>query len=69
MSEKLRIIVNLQIMHNAESVESSLKLWVAILLKRILKVIDILTDTMPANTLNVLNFVRITQNFHAIIVE
>lgn len=69
MSKKLRIIVNLQSMNKAKSEEAPLKLWVAILLERILKVIDILTDTMPANTLNVLNFVRITQHLHAIIVE
>jgi hypothetical protein len=56
-------------MYKAKGVESPLKFRVAIFLERVLEVIDILTDTMPANTLDILDFVRIAQYLHTKIVE
>ena len=60
MCKELSVIVNLESVNEAQSIESSRKLWITIFFERILEVIDILTNSMPSDSLYILDFVRVT---------
>ena len=60
MCKELSVIVNLESVNEAQSIESSRKLWITIFFERILEVIDILADSVPSDSLYILDFVRVT---------
>lgn len=69
MCKKHVIVINLVGMLECKSVIVPLISRISILLEIVLVVVDILTNSMPSNSLGCFYFVWITQNFHTIIVQ
>ena len=59
MRKKLCIIVYGQLVHERQRKKSSLEFRITILLERVLEVINVCADSVPAHTLDVFYFVRI----------
>jgi len=59
MCKKLCIIVDSQLVHERQRKKSSLEFRITILLERVLEVINVCTDSVPADTLDVFDFVGI----------
>ena len=67
--EELRVIVDGQRVHEGQREEAPLELGVAVLLERVLVVVDVLADAVPADALDVLDLVGVAEHLHAIVVE
>ena len=59
MCKKLCIIVDGQLVHEGQREKSSLEFRITILLERVLEVINVCADSVPAHTLDVFDFVGI----------
>lgn len=69
MSEELRVIIDVYCVNERKCVEPTLELGIAVLFERVLVVVDVCADSVPPYTLNVLYFVGVAKDLHAIVVE
>ena len=69
MREELRVVIDVDCVHEGQRVETPLELWIPVFFERVLVVVDVCADSVPADALNVLDFVGVAEDFHAIVVE
>lgn len=69
MSKELGIVIYCQIMNKSQCIEASLEFWISIFFERVLIVVNVLTYSVPADSLYVLDFVWVAKDLHTKVVK
>ena len=69
VSEELCVIVNIDSVHECKCVKPSLEFWISVFFEWVLIIVDVRAYSVPSNSLYILYFIWVTENFHSIVIE